>query len=232
MAGIETRYPYKVGTSSQTHSVVSQKNKVYSYQVGKNQYQQIGVMTTFGLDESRTVDVVRGVGFGDQIAELVPGNTEPVSISVEKTLLYLLNLFQAMGYKGGVDGLARSLKHHRWPFDIKQEMVFSELASIDAQAYPGAKAASIGFLQPGMTLVPQEVKALFTIFEACWFEQYGTSYGADQGMVAESSSIKASDVVDGTSQYGEYIDTGLAPNIQGAGAGKGFSIRFGLPLLV
>lgn len=230
MATADQTYVYRQGTSANTHAVVSQKNKVYSYQVGKKQFQQVGVMSTFGLDESRTVDPIRGIGFGDQVAELVPANTEPVQINVEKTLLYILNAMQAMGYKGGIDGLVRSLKHHRWPFDIKQEMVFSELASFEAQAAPGLNNSGFKKAQTqpsGPGFMVNEVKALFTFFEACWFESYGTSFGADQGMVAESCTIKASDVIDGISNYGEYIDTGLAPvGDTGGGPGLGFSIRF------
>jgi len=113
---------------------------------------------------------VRGIGFGDQVAELVPGNTESMSISVSKTLLYILNLMQSTGYKGGVDGLVRSLKHHRWPFDVKQEMVFSELATLEAQSAAGLEVSGFkkASTQPnGPGFLVSEVRALFTIYEAC-----------------------------------------------------------------
>src|SRR5690606_27466394 len=126
-----SNFIYRHGTAPNTRAAVSQKNKVFSYMHGAGKFQQIGVLSEFGHDESRAVDPVRGVGFGDQIAELVPGVTEPISITINKTLLYAVNLFQVFGYKGGVEGLVRSLRHHRWPFDIKQELVFSELVSSD-----------------------------------------------------------------------------------------------------
>src|ERR1700733_5185722 len=104
-----TNYIYRMGTAPNTRAAISQKNKIFSYTVGNREFKQLGVVSEFGHDESRTIDPVRGVGYGDQIAELVPGVTEPMTLTVNKTLLYALNLFQAFGYKGGVSGLVRSL---------------------------------------------------------------------------------------------------------------------------
>lgn len=221
-----TNYIYRQGTAPNTRSAISQKNKVYGYMVNATSkgFQQIGVVSEFGFDESRTVEAVRGVGFGDQVAELVPGVTEPMTLTLNKTLLYAVNLFQALGYKGGVEGLVRSLKHHRWPFDIKQELVFSEIASNkDLDGAPGAKNAAVqpagsGFLTP--------VKALFTFFEGCWLNSYSASFTADAAIVAENSSVTVTDIIDGVSQYGEFVDTGLAPIGANGAPGAGYSLRF------
>lgn len=229
-----TNYIYRLGTAPNTRVAVTQKNKIYGYMVNSSTpgFQQMGAVSEFGHDESRSVEPVRGVGFGDQIAELVPGVTEPMTLTLNKTLLYALNLFQAVGYKGGVEGLVRSLKHHRWPFDIKQELVFSEIASKydldgavvkDAQNKPGGPGFLVPVRAPGF-LVP--VRALFTFFEGCWFESYSASYTSDAAIVAENSSVKVTDVIDGVSVYSEFIDTGLAPIGSNGSAGKGFSLRF------
>ena len=221
-----TNYIYRAGTSPNTRAAISQKNKVYSYMVGTKEFRQIGMVSEFGHDESRTIDPVRGVGFGDQIAELVPGVTEPMTLTVNRTLMYAVNLFQTLGYRGGVAGLVRSLKHHRWPFDIKQELVFSEIASsqdtegVTDQALPNASIQASGqeFLTP--------IRALFTFFEGCWLNSYSASYPADAAIVAENSSITVTDIIDGRSQYGEFVDTGLAPVQANGAAGTGFSLRF------
>jgi len=218
-----SNYIYRMGTAPNTRAAISQKNKVFSYMVGADSLQQIGVLSEFGHDESRAVDPIRGVGYGDQIAELVPGVTEPMTLTINKTLLYAVNLFQVFGYKGGVEGLVRSLKHHRWPFDVKQELVFSELVSkFDLDAAGGGKAATN---QPGEgDFVADSVRALVTYYEGCWMESYSASYSADAAIVAENSSVKVTDIIDGVSTYGEFIDTGLAP--VDASAGSGTSIRF------
>lgn len=221
-----TNYIYRMGTAPNTRAAISQKNKIFSYTVGGREFRQLGVVSEFGHDESRTIDPVRGVGYGDQIAELVPGVTEPMTLTVNKTLLYALNLFQAFGYKGGVSGLVRSLKHHRWPFDIKQEMVFSEIASsqdlegVTDQAAPNASVQASGqeFLTP--------IRALFTFFEGCWINSYSASYTSDAAIVAENSSVTVTDIIDGRSQYGEFVDTGLAPISANGTAGAGYSLRF------
>jgi hypothetical protein len=220
----QKNYIYRMGTAPNTRAAVSQKNKIYSYSVAAKQFVQLGAISEFGFDESRGVDPVRGVGYGDQIAELVPGVTEPMTLTVNKTLLYTANLFQIFGYKGGIDGLARSLRHHRWPFDIKQELVFSELASSkDDQG--ATQQASV---QPGAGdyLLDVPVQCLLTIFEGCWMNSYSASFTSDAAIVAENSSVTVTDVIDGTSLYGEFIDTGLAPVSNVGTAGAGWSFRF------
>lgn len=221
-----TNYIYRMGTAPNTRAAISQKNKVFGYMVNATTkgFQQIGVVSEFGHDESRTIDPIRGVGFGDQVAELVPGVTEPMTLTLNKTLLYAVNLFQALGYKGGVEGLVRSLRHHRWPFDIKQELVFSEIASNkDLDSAPGAKDAAVQPIGSGY-LTP--VKALFTFYEGCWLNSYSASYTSDAAIVAENSSVTVTDIIDGVSQYGEFVDTGLAPIGSNGASGAGYSLRF------
>ena len=218
-------YLYRQGTAPNTRAAVSQKNKIYSYTTGAQGFQQLGVISEFGYDESRSIEPVRGVGFGDQVAELVPGVTEPMTLNLNKTLLYTTNVFQIVGYKGGIDGLVRSLRHHRWPFDIKQELVISELSvlqdpngsSVQATVTTGPTAADNPVVTP---------RALLTFFEGCWFNQYSASFTSSEAIVSETSAVTVSDIIDGVSQYGEYIDTGLAPISSNGGPGKGFSLRF------
>jgi len=222
-----SNYIYRMGTAPNTRAAVSQKNKVYGYGVGAEGFQQIGVVSEFGHEESRSVEPVRGVGYGDQVAELVPGVTEPMTLTLNKTLLYAVNLFQVVGYKGGVSGLVRSLKHHRWPFDIRQELVFSEiifgLDQLNVASPPNAAPDAVkkqanpdGSGDPITT-----ARALFTFFEGCWLNSYGASYTSDAAIVTENGSVTVSDIIDGRSQYGEWTDTGLSPS------SKGFSMRFG-----
>ena len=215
-------YIYRSGAAAQTRSATSQKVKVLGYAVGKGQFTQIGAVSEFSFDESRTIDAVRGIGFGDQIAELVPGVTEPMTLTLNKTLLWHANIYQVLGYKGGADGLVRSLRHHRWPFDIKQEMVWSELSSKDELGGVGVRSATNNGDNSGSPIV--QVKALFTFFEGCWLNSYSASFTSDQAMIAENASVTVTDVIDGTSQYGEFIDSGLS--IGTGSPGQDYSIRF------
>lgn len=225
MAFSTDTYVYRMGTAPNTRAAVSQKNKVFSYSVGKNAFTQLGALSEFGFDESRAVDPYRGVGYGDMIAELVPGVTEPMSLTVNKTLLYTANLFQLFGYKGGMDGLVRSLKHHRWPFDIKQELVFSEAAmneTLSSVAGTSLRTPTVSNTGP----TGKAIQVLLTFYEGCWMQGYNASFASDSAIVQEGTTVVCSDVIDGFSTYGEYIDTGLAPGGGGAAAGKGSSIRF------
>jgi len=152
-----------------------------------------------------------------------------MALTLNKTLLYTANLFQMVGYKGGIDGIVRSLRHHRWPFDIKQELVFSEIAKLDGITSPAAttQPGSGGTSGPSATNILTPIAALFTFFEGCWFNSYSASFTSDAAMVAENSSVTVTDIIDGTGQYGEFIDTGLAPIAANGAPGKGYSLRFG-----
>jgi len=121
----DNTFTHRYGYSPNTLSVTSTRCRVMAVN-SRGEYQQIGVMSTFDPSESRSIEPVRAVGFGDKIMELVPGATEPMTISVTRTAQYLQNIYQAFGYKGGTDGLVRSLREHRWPFNIDQEIVLSE----------------------------------------------------------------------------------------------------------
>ena len=222
MARVKQGYIYTVGSSPNTRVAISQKNRVFSKPysaAGASDSKQVGVLSTFDYSESRSVDPVRGVGFGDKIQELVPGVTEPMTLTLNRTLLYTASIVQEVGYKGGVDGLVRSLRQHKWPFDIKSELVFSELVSVAGSGYGDNIAikntSTDGFYQ-----------ALVTFFQGCWLNSISASFPSDSAIVAEDASATCTDVTDGLSlygngvgNYGDLLDSGNNPFTQpGAGS--------------
>ena len=204
-------YLYRQCTTGQTRTVQSTRFKIYSHAVGVGKFARIGVTSSFQLSESKNLETIRGLGFGDQIAELVPGVTQPMQLTVDRTALYLQNLMQQFGYKAGVSGLVRSLKHHKWPFDIKTEIVFSELASEDpnrGQATPAIITNNEGGLN---NLGNPGLYAVVTVYEGCWMTSYSTGYQVEQAAVTENCTIEVSDIFDvAGSVYGEFIDAGLS----------------------
>jgi hypothetical protein len=192
---LDSTYVNRKGVSPNTLSVISQKVKMWAVpsRDGESAPKQVGVMSSFDPSESRSVEPIRGIGYGDQIAELIPGPTEPISLSVNRAAQYLQNIFQTFGYKGGVDGLVRSLKHHRWPFDIRQEVVFSEVV---ADNIDPSLTSTAGIQTPED---PRDAgfQAIVTVYEGCWFSDWGTSFAADTALVQENCSIMVSDVYDG-----------------------------------
>jgi hypothetical protein len=208
MSMFKDSYLYRQGASAQTKTVVSTRFKVYSHAVGVGKFAKMGVTSSFQISESKNIETIRGLGYGDQVAELVPGVTEPISLTVDRYALYLANIMQMFGYKAGVSGLVRSLKHHKWPFDIKTEIVFSELAS---EAKDKGQAEKINFSESGKNnLGNPGLYAVVTVYEGCWMQSYSTQYQVDQAAVAENCTITVSDVFDiAGSVYGEFIDSGL-----------------------
>ena len=208
MARDTDSYIFRKGTTPNTLSVISSKNRIFAYNSTGTQV-QIGVIATFDPSEARTIEPIRGIGFGDQIAELVPGVTDPMTISVTRTALYLANIFQVFGYKSGMDGIARSLKHHRWPFDIRQELVFSGLAArmADGSVVPNINQVTTDSLdEKGI----YNEYAIVTFFEACWISDYSVSYASDTAMVQETVTINVSDILAGPGMY-PYTSSEIEP---------------------
>jgi hypothetical protein len=193
-------YVHRLGVTPETASVISSKNKIYAIPADGDQSTafQIGVLATFDPAESRTIEPVRGIGFGDHVAELVPGATEPMTLGITRTAQYLSMIFQVFGYKGGVDGIVRSLRHHKWPFDIVQEVVISRLPAV----ITGGTGA------PGITAkgLNGELDAILTYYEGCWISDYGISYAADAALVQENVTVNVTDIVASTSN--DYIELG------------------------
>ncbi len=205
---VNTSSLYRQGTSAQTQSVVSSRFKIYSPVVGLGKFIKLGVTSSFSQSEGKNIETVRGLGYGDQVAELVPGVTEPLKLEVNRTMLYLANMQQMFGYKAGVSGAVRSLKHHKWPFDIKTEILFSEIASMD----PGVDNATVASI-PGEgglnNLGNPGLLCVATIFEGCWMNDLSVEYGIETAAVAERCSITVTDVFDiSGSVYGEFVDSG------------------------
>lgn len=243
-AGLQGSSPiYNYGTSPNTRTAVSQKVKILAPAYGSTaQLLQIGALSNFSVSESRSVEPLRGIGQGDVIAELVPSVTEPATVNCERALLYQANLWQATGYAGGSDGPVRSLRHHRWPFDVQEEMAYSSLADSDSgvanvgrsgtgfqggvkqSIYPDQLDGSTGptpdgeFPQGGA----QGHTVIVTMYEACWWNSWSKTVSRDQGMIMESGDFTVTDMHDLTSQYGEFLATGNDPTVGQLG-----SIRFG-----
>jgi len=188
-------YIFRRGVSPNTLSVISSKNRIYATNA-LGDLKQIGVIATFDPSEARTVEAIRGIGFGDHIAELVPGVTDPMTISVTRSALYMSNIYQVFGYKSGIDGLVRSLRHHRWPFDIRQEVVFSKLAMTNIDnSQLGQVDLDVdeqGGLESGAA---SDLQALITVFEGCWMSDYSVSYASDTALVQETVTISVSDIL-------------------------------------
>ncbi len=217
---------YRKGSSPNTRVAISQKNRVFSkpYTTGAPSQKQVGVLSTFDFSESRSVDPVRGVGFGDRVVELVPGVTEPASLTLNRTLMYTAGIVQELGYRGGIDGLVRSLRHHKWPFDIRSELVFSELVTAIDQAAIFKKT----------TETDGANYAMVTYFEACWINSYSVSFPGDSAIVLEDCQAMATDVTDGFTNfgnsvdtYGDLLDAGNNPIIQPGSGSRLFTVPGG-----
>lgn len=232
--GVQGTSPlYKFNSSPNTRAVVSQKTRILTPAYGGEAglLYQIGVVSNFDpSDSSRSVNEIRGVGFGDQIAELVPAITEVTTFTADRAMLYLSNAHQAFGYAGGVDGPVRTLQQHRWPFDVEQQIVFSTIADKEA---PDSSDSNKGLVEVDFTnqnatgsdsykdsdgASTAKHKALITYYEACWINSMGLgTFGTDGGLITQSVTASVTDVHDLYSTYGEFMATGNDPTLgQGA----------------
>ena len=182
------------GMAPQTHSVLSQKHKIYSF--GEGGSKPIGVISSFNPSQSRNIEPVRGIGHGDVIAELVPGVSDPFALSVERTALYVSFLMQVFGYKAMGGGLVRALNHHRWPFDIKSQILFSDVAQDNVSGLSDLQGGHCGN------------QAVLTWYEGCWMNNYSASYPVDAAIITETADITVTHVENGRSSYGACEDDG------------------------
>lgn len=239
-------YIYYYGTSPNTRVAVNQKVRILTPHYGNSQaLHQMGVLGTFSPSQSKSIEEMRGIGFGDKVAELVPSITAAMTVNTERAMMYLCNLWQATGYASGVDGPVRSVAHHRWPFDVEQQLVFSTLADADlgvANVGLGGQSGTfnggvkqISFPQttfegsrPGFDASNRGHSALITMYEACWWTQVNASYAKEAAAIMESGDFTVTDVHDFASVYGEFLASGNDPTIGQLGsirfAGNGFQI--------
>lgn len=227
---------YKFNSSPNTRAVISQKTRILTPAYGGEEglLYQIGVVNSFDAGESsRDVNEIRGVGFGDQVAELVPTVTGVHTFTAERAMLYLSNGHQAFGYAGGVDGAVRTLQQHRWPFDVEQQVVFSTIADQEAPDsgdvegivdidFTAQNASGSDAYNDGAGNTINKHKALITYYEACWITSIGMgSFAAEGGIITQSIGASVTDVHDLYSTYGEFMATGNDPTI-----GQGASIIY------
>jgi len=205
----DSGYTHFHGPEVNTRAVVSQKVRLFGFAATEEQkgtadaagsLQQIGVLNSFGVNESRNIEPVFGIGFGDRIAEVVPGVTQPTTISANRIALWLSNIFQVFGYKSGIEGIVRSLRHHKWPFDIRQELIFSQInkaPEIETQASGTREEKdSEASGQPGIPDDATETpgRMMITYYEGCWMNSFSVQFNSQQAVVAEDVGITVSDV--------------------------------------
>jgi len=203
-------YVYRYGTAPNTALVNTLKVKLFSFNdtgAGQPQMTQIGVLQEWTPSDTRTNTAVRSIGYGDQVAEINPGSTE-LAGSASVMALYTRNIMQVFGYLAGVSGLVRSLKHHRWPFDVREEIVTPLFIAQDGLGPGAPNPGSAG----DAARVPEapSSKAVVTYYEGCWMNDYNRSYTIGDVSVTESSSMMITDVYDpfAVQYYGESMDTG------------------------
>lgn len=233
---------YKFNSSPNTRTALSQKVRIFApvwqgRSNNTNLLYQMGVVSSFEYSLARSTEMTRGIGFGDHYGERVPGMSDPISVTFNRTLLYLANAMQATGYAGGYAGPVRTFQTHRWPFDMEEQMVFSTIADAEADVandgfQGGVQNIDFSFQNAtgsedyqARSIVDANKnlshKAIITYFEACWFTSLGHSIGKDTVMIEESVGADVSDVHDLFSTYGEFMNTGNDPSI-----GQQGSIRY------
>lgn len=210
-------YVHRMGVTPETASVISSKNKIYAIPADSdaNTFFQIGVVATFDPSETRAIEPVRGIGYGDHVAELVPGLTDPMTMTLTRTAQYLSGIYQVFGYKGGIDGIVRSLRHHKWPFDIVQELVMNTL--VNQYTADGSNIADAASNVVDSFSDPDSFQAVMTYYEGCWMSDYSSSYAADAALVQENVTVNVTDIVSSTGVTGQdYTET--SPDLFNANA--------------
>jgi hypothetical protein len=171
-------YIYREGVSPNTRLLNPQRVRVFSIDAEDSAFQPIGLIQTWNPSDTRAIEPVRGIGFGDQIAELAVGVTD-LSATATVMMMYLRDIQQLFGYKAGSSGLIRSLKHHQWPFDVYETILIPDY--IKAQAKSGA-------VDEG------SVKVVKTWYEGCWMSDFSKTFDIGATSVTQDMTCQISDV--------------------------------------
>jgi hypothetical protein len=182
-------YVYREGVSPNTRLLNPQRVRVFSTDA-EDGYQQIGLIQTWNPSDTRAVEAVRGIGFGDQIAELAVGVTD-LTATATVMMMYLRDIQQLFGYKAGSSGFVRSLKHHQWPFDVYETILIPDY--ISGQAKGGATVDS------GSIVVK-------TWYEGCWMSDFAKTFDIGATSVTQDMTCQISDVYGGDSRTTDTSD--------------------------
>lgn len=169
---------------------------------------QIGVIQSFRPADTRRTERARGVGYGDRVAEIVPGTTD-VSIAVTRMCLYTKNVLEVFGYttgynKGGSKGLVRTLAHTKNPFDVLEAIWFHEQSGDFAGVQKGGGAV------PLIATGGKDVTV--TIYHDCWLSSWTRTIDITGNLILmEDVAIEVTWVSDGV-EPGPYAATDNLPN--------------------
>lgn len=181
-------YIYREGTTPNTRLLNTQRVRVFGYDADdQGNFLQIGLVQTWNPSHSRSIEPHRGIGFGDQIAELGVGVTD-LTASCSIMMLYLRDIMQVFGYKAGSSGFVRSLKHHRWPFDVKEEIVVPE------------------FIAGESDQSKMEENSIVTIYEGCWMTDYTKAFSMGETSTTQDTTVQITDVYANSEATGSHDD--------------------------
>jgi hypothetical protein len=178
---------------------------VFSVDAEDQAYQPIGLIQTWNPSDTRAIEPVRGIGFGDQIAELAVGVTD-LTATATVMMMYLRDIQQLFGYKAGSSGFVRSLKHHQWPFDVYETILIPDY--IVGQAKSGAT-------------IDGDNTVVKTWYEGCWMSDFAKTFDIGATSVTQDMTCQISDVYGGDSRTTDTTDfiTSNQNSMRGAGTG-------------
>lgn len=183
-------YIYRPGATPNTRLLNTQRVKIYSRN-SDGQFTQMGLLQTWNPTESRPIEPHRGIGWGDQIAELGVGVTD-ITATVTVMMMYLKGIMEVFGYKAGASGAVRSLKHHCWPFDVREDILIPTFLGNETIA----GSQDTGDIFAGET---GNIKVIRTFYVGCWMNDYNKSFNVGETAVAQDCTITITDVHNGAS---------------------------------
>jgi len=191
-------YIYQKGTTPNTSLLNSQKVKVFSAHPGGADptAHQIGLLQSWAPAQSRPTEFVRGIGNGDRIAEQSVGVTD-LTGTLSIAVMYLVNMMQVLGYNAGASGIIRSLKHHRWPFDIKEQIIVPDFIQANLTYQQGKN----------MTAGVSNGNIIQTYYEGCWMQDYNITFEIGASTIMQDATLNITDVYDPAAGRGAYDES-------------------------
>jgi len=191
-------YIYQQGSTPNTSLLNSQKVKVFTAHPGGADptANQIGILQSWAPAQSRPTEPVRSIGMGDRVAEQSVGVTD-LTGTLSIAVMYLVNIMQVLGYNAGASGIIRSLKHHRWPFDIKEQIIIPDFIGTNSFSVQRGTSKTAGLTG----------NIIQTYYEGCWMQDYNITFEIGASTIMQDCTVNITDVYDPAAGRGAYSDS-------------------------
>jgi hypothetical protein len=172
-------------------NLLTNPQSVTPHQVG-DAWREIGAIQTLSYSNARTNNVVKQLGYGDVLQDLVPGDTT-FTLTATRFLTYNKKFIEALGYTedtlpaaAGQLGGFRSIAQITYPLEIRREIE----VMVPQAGQPAVTDSTL--------MATDNLQKVITIFQECWVKGFSGARAVGGGTITETVDFAPTRVVRGS----------------------------------